>query len=213
MQLVPRPTRPNQSSTQPPLPTVSNFKPEPKSANFLQPTHDVAHDSHSERVVIFIDGANLFYAAMQLGVEIDYTKLLRCLAKGRSLIRAYFYTGVDRTNDKQQGFLLWMRHNGYRVVSKDLVQYPDGSKKANLEVEIAVDMLSLSNYCDTMILLSGTGELSYVVNAVAYQGNRVEIVSLPSMTSDSLMSVADRFTDLTTLTPFIQKGESLRSSE
>jgi len=49
-----------------------------------------------------------------------------------------FYTGVDRTNDKQQGFLLWMRRNGYRVIAKDLVQLPDGSKKANLDVEIAV---------------------------------------------------------------------------
>ena len=26
------------------------------------------------RVAIFIDGSNLFYAALQLGIEIDYTK-------------------------------------------------------------------------------------------------------------------------------------------
>ena len=28
------------------------------------------------RVAIFIDGSNLFYAALQLGIEIDYSKLL-----------------------------------------------------------------------------------------------------------------------------------------
>jgi hypothetical protein len=28
------------------------------------------------RVAIFIDGSNLFYAALKLGIEIDYTKLL-----------------------------------------------------------------------------------------------------------------------------------------
>jgi len=84
----------------------------------------------------------LFYAALQLGVEIDYTKLLCRLTAGSRLLRC-FYTGVDRTNDKQQGFLLWMRRNGYRVIAKDLVQLPDGSKKANLDVEIAVDMMAL----------------------------------------------------------------------
>ena len=73
------------------------------------------------RVAIFIDGSNLFYAALQLGVEIDYTKLLYRLTGGSKLLRAFFYTGVDPTNEKQQGFLLWMRRNGYRVISKDLV--------------------------------------------------------------------------------------------
>lgn len=206
MQLVPRPPRPTQSPTQ--SSSYKSYKADPTPSNYSQDRADRLSDRNPERVVIFIDGANLFYAAMQLGVEIDYAKLLQCLAQGRSLVRAYFYTGVDRANEKQQGFLLWMRRNGYRVVSKDLIQHPDGSRKANLDVEIAVDMLSLSHHCDTMILLSGTGELSYVVNAVAYQGNRVELVSLPSMTSESLMSVADRFTDLTTLKTSIQKGSA-----
>ena len=70
------------------------------------------------RVAIFIDGSNLFYAALQLGIEIDYTKLLCRLTGGSRLLRSFFYTGVDRNNEKQQGFLLWMRRNGYRVISK-----------------------------------------------------------------------------------------------
>ena len=109
------------------------------------------------RVAIFIDGSNLFYAALQLGIEIDYTKLLCRLTAGSRLFRAFFYTGVDRTNEKQQGFLLWMRRNGYRVIAKDLVQLPDGSKKANLDVEIAVDMMALVGFYDTAILVSGDG--------------------------------------------------------
>ena len=58
------------------------------------------------RVAIFIDGSNLFYAALQLGIEIDYTKLLCRLTSGSRLLRSFFYTGVDRTNEKQQGFLV-----------------------------------------------------------------------------------------------------------
>lgn len=159
------------------------------------------------RVAIFIDGSNLFYAALQLGIEIDYAKLLSRLTGGSRLLRSFFYTGVDRNNEKQQGFLLWMRRNGYRVISKDLVQLPDGSKKANLDVEIAVDMMSLVGSYDTAVLVSGDGDLAYAVNAVSYRGVRVEVVSLRSMTSDSLINVADRYIDLDTVKEDIQKNQ------
>jgi uncharacterized LabA/DUF88 family protein len=158
------------------------------------------------RVAIFIDGSNLFYAALQLGIEIDYTKLLVRLTASSRLLRSFFYTGVDRANEKQQGFLLWMRRNGYRVITKDLVQLPDGSKKANLDVEIAVDMLSLAGTYDTAILVSGDGDLAYAVNTVSYKGVRVEVVSLRSMTSDSLINVADRYVDLEQIKDDIQKA-------
>lgn len=157
------------------------------------------------RVAIFVDGSNLFYSALQLGIEIDYTKLLCSLTAESRLLRAFFYTGVDRTNEKQLGFLLWMRRNGYRVVSKDLIQLPDGSKKANLDVEIAIDMITLSPHFDTAILVSGDGDLAYAVNAIAYRGVRVEVVSLRSMTSESLINVADCYTDLDTIKHTIQK--------
>ncbi len=163
------------------------------------------------RVAIFIDGSNLFYAALQLGVEIDYTKLLYRLTGGSRLLRAFFYTGVDPTNEKQQGFLLWMRRNGYRVIAKDLVQLPDGSKKANLDVEIAVDLMALVGAYDTAVLVSGDGDLAYAVDAVSYRGARVEVVSLRSMTSDSLINVADRYIDLDQIKEDIQK--SSRSGE
>ena len=157
------------------------------------------------RVAIFVDGSNLFYAALQLNIEIDYTKLLAKLTGGSRLLRSFFYTGVDRTNEKQQGFLLWMRRNGYRVIAKDLIQLPDGSKKANLDVEIAVDMMALVGSYDTAVLVSGDGDLAYAVDAVSYRGLRVEVVSLRSMTSDSLINVSDRYIDLENVKEEIQK--------
>lgn len=158
------------------------------------------------RVAIFIDGQNLFYGALQMGIEIDYSKLLHYLTGTSRLLRAFFYTGVDPTNEKQQNFLLWMRRNGYRVCAKDLIQFADGSRKADLDVEIAVDMMTLIGHYDTAVLVSGDGDLAYAANAVAYKGARVEVVSLRSMTSDSLINVVDTYTDLETIRPIIHKA-------
>ncbi|MCC5634988.1 NYN domain-containing protein [Nostoc sp. CHAB 5844] len=169
------------------------------------------------RVAIFIDGVNLFHAALQLGIEIDYLKLLCRLTSGSRLLRAFFYTIVDvarptparpRANEKQQGFLFWMRRNGYRVVTKE-AQVTDNSKKPNLNVEIAVDMITLAPYYDTAILVSGDGALAYAVEAVTSKGGRVEVVSLRSMTSDSLIDVADYFLDLDSIKQEIQKDSHL----
>ncbi len=83
---------------------------------------------HRGRVAIFIDGLNLFQSATQLGIEIDYLKFICCLTDSSRLLRAFFYTVVDisrqpstrlRSHEKQQGFLFWMRRNGYRVFTKE----------------------------------------------------------------------------------------------
>lgn len=170
-----------------------------------------AKPSRSERVVVCIDGSNLFYAATSLNLEIDYRKLLKQVLAGRSLIRAYFYTGVDPTNDKQKGFLLWMRRNGYRVVTRDVVSLPSGAKSANLDVEIAVDMVQLADHCDTIVLFSGDGDLSYAVERASYKGARFELVSLRSMTSEALLNVVDHYVDLADLAPEIKKTPKYRS--
>lgn len=162
-------------------------------------------DNSRGRVAIFIDGNNLFHAARTIGIEVDYAKLLKLLCKKSSLLRAFFYTGVDENAAKQQGFLLWMRRNGYRVVQKELKVFPDGTKKANLDVEIAVDMLSLCGKYETAILVSGDEDFAYAVNAVAYKGARVEVAGFRNNTSPKLIDVADRFIDLDSLIPLIIK--------
>jgi uncharacterized LabA/DUF88 family protein len=176
----------------------------------------IGDDMNRGRVAIFIDGLSLFHSALQLGIEIDYVKLLCRLTQTSRLLRAFFYTGVDASKEKQQGFLLWMRRNGYRVVTKDILTVTENGKKPNLNVEIAVDMITLAPYYDTAVLVSGDGDLAYAVNAVTSLGSRVEVIGLQSMTSDSLIDVADYFIDFDTIKQYIQKdsqvGYTYRSS-
>jgi len=194
MQLLPRPQRQTNKigdlKKQPQLQDVEKFK---------------AFNEYQERVAIFINSSNLFDTATHLKFEIDYTKLLHCLTNKRKLLRAYFYIAVDRTNEKQQNFLHQMRRQGYRVVAKELIQRSDGSKKANLDIEIAVDMLTLSRYCNTFILLGADDELICAVNAVSYKGVQVEVVSSDIINNNSLLSVADRYIDLEKIKQNFQK--------
>lgn len=160
---------------------------------------------HRGRVAVFIDGNNLFHAARFHNIDIDYNKLLRVLLGDGRLLRAFFYTGVDVGAERQQGFLLWMRRNGFRVVQKELKTFYDGTRKANLDVEIAVDMLSLAGRYDTAVLVSGDEDFVYAINAVAYKGCRVEIAGFRSNTAPRLIDVGDFFIDLGDIADVIRK--------
>src|SRR6185436_9038451 len=160
------------------------------------------------KLAIFIDGNNLFHAARSVGVEIDYAKFLNFLRADAPLLRAFFYTGVDEKAERQQGFLLWMRRNGYRVVEKELKTFYDGTRKANLDVEIAVDMLSLADKYDTAVLVSGDEDFVYAVGAVASKGCRVEVAGFRSNTAPRLIDVSDFFIDLGDIAELIRKDSS-----
>ena len=163
---------------------------------------------HRGRVAVFIDGNNLFHSARSHNIDIDYNKLLRLLLGDGRLLRAFFYTGVDAGAERQQGFLLWMRRNGFRVVQKELKTFYDGTRKANLDVEIAVDMLSLAGRYDTAVLVSGDEDFVYAINAVAYKGCRVEIAGFRSNTAPRLIDVGDFFIDLGEMADLIRKDIS-----
>ncbi len=163
---------------------------------------------HRGRVAVFIDGNNLFHAARFHNIDIDYNKLLRLLLGDGRLLRAFFYTGVDAGAERQQGFLLWMRRNGFRVVQKELKTFYDGTRKANLDVEIAVDMLSLAGRYDTAVLVSGDEDFVYALNAIAYKGCRVEVAGFRSNTAPRLIDVADFFIDLGDIAELVRKDAS-----
>jgi uncharacterized LabA/DUF88 family protein len=175
----------------------------------FDPTNNVSWQfGHRGRVAVFIDGNNLFHAARFHNIDLDYNKLLRVLLGDGRLLRAFFYTGVDVGAERQQGFLLWMRRNGFRVIQKELKTFYDGSRKANLDVEIAVDMLSLAGRYDTAVLVSGDEDFVYAVNAVAYKGCRVEVAGFRSNTAPKLIDVADYFIDLGEIADKVRKDIS-----
>ena len=174
--------------------------------NNFDPTNNISWQlGHRGRVAVFIDGNNLFHAARFHNIDIDYNKLLRVLLGDGRLLRAFFYTGVDIGAERQQGFLLWMRRNGFRVIQKELKTFYDGSRKANLDVEIAVDMLSLAGRYDTAVLVSGDEDFVYAVNAVAYKGCRVEVAGFRSNSAPKLIDVADYFIDLGEIADRVRK--------
>jgi uncharacterized LabA/DUF88 family protein len=150
----------------------------------------------SKNVALFIDVANLYYAARGQDVDVDYVALLKHATKGRDLIRAYAYSGLDPENENQRKFLDFLSKNGYKVVSKDIRKFGDGRVKANLDIELVVDLFRLATRMDIAVIVSGDGDFASAIRALQDVGVRCEVISFRPNTSSDLIAVADEFTDI-----------------
>ena len=150
----------------------------------------------SKNVAVFVDVANIFYAAKAAGADIDYVTLLKAAVAGRDFVRAYAYTGLDPENENQRNFHAFLARNNYKVVSKDIRKYGDGKVKANLDIELVVDMMKTARNLDVAVVISGDGDFAPAIRAVQEMGVRVEVISFRGNTSSDLIEVADVFTDI-----------------
>lgn len=160
-----------------------------------------------ERVAIFIDGSNLYAAIRSLGFDFDYKKLLEYFRKRCRLIRAYYYTalGDDQDYSPIRPLVDWLAYNGYTVITKPIKEYVDpvtGHRrtKGNMDIEIAVGMLSMASHYDHVALFSGDGDFRSMVEAIQQLGKRVTVISSlqtqPPMIADELRRQADEFIEL-----------------
>jgi uncharacterized LabA/DUF88 family protein len=150
----------------------------------------------SKNVALFIDVANIYYAARGQDVDVDYIALLKHVTKGRDLIRAYAYSGLDPENENQRKFLDFLSKNGYKVVHKDIRKFGDGRVKANLDIELVVDLFRLADRMDIAVIVSGDGDFASAIRALQDVGVRCEVISFRPNTSSDLIAVADEFTDI-----------------
>ncbi|HAF66297.1 MAG: NYN domain-containing protein [Bacillota bacterium] len=201
--------------------------------------------SYPPRTAIFVDGWNFKYATYDaFGINVDFIKLLNFLSEGSILIRAYYYTGewtvetidqyvkLSSTDDpetlreelenqrrRSQSFYRFLNRNGYMVVLKPLKVFAGGTIKADLDLELAIDMFSLVDRCDKFILVSGDGDFVPLIRAVAKRGVRIQVVSTQHpdayancnfKAADELVDAADEFIELHDIIPKITRDLSSR---
>ena len=151
------------------------------------------------RLGIFVDVPNVMYAAERLKVTVDFEKLLRFISGTRELVRASAYAPISddpQARLETQKFVQPFVGLGYRIVTKPWKRYADGSMKANFDVELAIDVLTMSDRLDIVTLVSGDGDFRRLVEIVESKGVRVEVVAFGQSTAAELRAVADDYVDI-----------------
>ncbi len=180
------------------------------------------HFYSHERVALFIDGANLYATSKALGFDIDYKRLLAYFRQRAHLVRALYYTALaeDQEYSSIRPLIDWLDYNGYTMVTKPTKEFTDSSGrrkvKGNMDIELAVDAMRLSENLDHIVLFSGDGDFRGLVAALQQNGKRVSVLSTlqtqPPMIADELRRQADQFIDLADLESVISRDPAQRAS-
>ena len=175
-----------------------------------------------EKIVLFIDGANLYATSKAIGIDIDYRRLLAEFQAKAYLLRAYYYTALveDQEYSSIRPLIDWLDYNGYKVITKPAKEFTDSmgrrKVKGNMDIELSIDAMEQSETVDHLVLFSGDGDFTTLVEALQRKGRKVSVVSTmatqPPMIADDLRRQSDHFIDLMTLKAEIGRDPSERGT-
>jgi uncharacterized LabA/DUF88 family protein len=171
-----------------------------------------------ERISIFVDGANLFYAQRKLGWHLDYRKVYEFLANGFEVYNAFYYTSV--TTPPEPGvdsFLRALTAIGYSVRRKPIKEIVDQEtgaviRKANLDIEIVIDMFNTVDLYDVAVLASGDGDFERAVELLRSKGKRIFGLGSSAMAAYDLVNATDRYFYLEEIRDRVEKQTAAGSS-
>ena len=149
-----------------------------------------------QRVGVFIDIQNLYHSAKNLyGKRVNFKNLLPQAVAERKLVRAIAYT-ARADEPGEESFFDALAKANIEARIKELQVYPDGTKKGDWDVGLAVDAIRLSNNLDTVVLVSGDGDFVPLIEYLKALGKQVEVMAFGRTTSTKIKEIADEFIDL-----------------
>jgi uncharacterized LabA/DUF88 family protein len=149
-----------------------------------------------QRVAVLADAQNLYHSAQSLhSRNIDYASLLEKAVQNRELTRAIAYV-IRADSPEEETFFEALADIGFETKIKDIKTFQDGTKKADWDVGMSLDAVTLADHVDTVVLCTGDGDFTRLVSHLRHEGVRVEVMSFEASTAEELKEEADSFIDL-----------------
>lgn len=164
-------------------------------------------DRTSEKVMIFIDGSNMYHSLKHFfkRTDIDIGRFCQKLLDKRRLVRIYYYNAKvgqkeepERYKDQQKFFdgVTAIPYTELRLGRLVYTNWPGTPPyEKGVDIQLATDMLthSFKNNYDVAILVAGDNDFVGALQAVKDNGKNVEVALFgKERTSIQLRNVADR---------------------
>lgn len=175
----------------------------------------------TQRVGLFVDGANMFYAQRENGWHIDWRLVYHFFFDNKEKAAAYYFTATPPAGDSEKvkryrGFRTALQSIGYNVVDKEVRVIKDPTSdvpvkvKGNLDIELVFRLLTELNNYEEIVLMGCDSDYIPIVSHLRACGKTVTVVGRKGMISNDLINVANKFQDLENLRTRIEKKNGLK---
>jgi len=149
-----------------------------------------------QRVAVFVDVQNMYYSAKNLyQSKVNFGGLLTHAVSARKLVRAFAYV-IKADVGAEREFFEALNKLGYEVKEKELQIFYGGAKKGDWDVGLCMDAVRIMSKIDVMVLVSGDGDYTDLLDYARSQGVRTEVIAFGKTGSGRLFSEADFVTDM-----------------
>jgi uncharacterized LabA/DUF88 family protein len=151
-----------------------------------------------EKVVVFLDYANINRAATEKRCGLDYQHLLHYMGEERFLIEAYCYVPINpRREHRSDREIEELWRSGY-IVNTKVGNIAGETYKCNFDVEITMDVLKAVYQVKPDIIVLATGDSDFIplIQEVRKAGVRVEVAAFKETAGIDIMLKASGFIDL-----------------
>jgi uncharacterized LabA/DUF88 family protein len=161
------------------------------------------HKRSAMKTGIYVDAVNIMMNG-GWGMRYDVLKQVAC-RNDAFLVRANAYVVRDREKEREdvewrqrhERYFNRLRSFGFKLIEKAVMSYYDEAghlmnRKANADLELAIDALVQSDNLDRILLVTGDGDFTRLVTALQNRGCRVEVLAFKNI-SNRLRQEADIF--------------------
>ncbi len=149
-----------------------------------------------QRVAVLTDSQNLYHSSQSVySRKINYTALLEEAVRDRALVRALAYV-IRADSPDEERFFEALRDIGFETRIKEIKTFADGTKKADWDVGMSLDAITLASHVDAVVLCTGDGDFARLCSHLRHEGVRVEVMAFGNSAAEELIEAADEFIDL-----------------
>lgn len=148
---------------------------------------------------VFIDGDYLYYSIKSLNLRLNFVRFSQLLTQLFDRVASIrYYTSFDPFSKKQSEFLSYLKTSGFMVISilPRRVRSPSKFLGVALDLQLAVDAMSISHRDDTVVLVTGDIDFVPLLRTLKQEGISTVVMALPIVTSPILKEIPDLFISL-----------------
>jgi uncharacterized LabA/DUF88 family protein len=165
-----------------------------------------------KKVAVFIDVQNIQQVFEKQGAEIRYDKLKEYITRKYAEENAEVvkFTALIPIRDMDENRLKLVDAislSGYRVLSKMAKDRPDGTVKANMDVEMALEIVSMADYVDEIVIITGDSDFEPLIHFLSRRGKKILLIG-PGRgpTAIEIIRAADEFENLDEIESVVLTG-------